>query len=105
MIAVLHILVLHIGSVARFGVIRQQFCRLRCYKIAVLYILVLHIGSVAHFVFTLSAVLHGCLAGGGGGGVCGRHDHHSGQGAGSGRQRRWTFVILCCGQPAAILIY
>ena len=27
------------------------------------------------------------------------------RGAGSGQQRRWTFVILCCGEPAAILIY
>ena len=27
------------------------------------------------------------------------------RGAGSGQERRWTFVILCCGRPAAILIY
>ena len=95
-----------------FGVTRwlallhiTKCCTFWCYTLVVLHILLLHIGSVTHFGVTLSAVLHGCLAGGGGGGVCGRHDHHSGQGAGSGRQRRWTFVILCCGQPAAILIY
>ena len=55
--------------------------------------------------FSVTCAARVAVRRGGGGGVCGGAGHHTGQGAGAGQQRRWTFVILCCGEPAAILIY